>query len=244
VGLGDIPNPSDPFPGPHSSAGALTSDGLTVFGSSDSGAFRWTQATGMVLLQPSNFFPSGASGDGSVLVGNQSSQAVRWTMAAGIMGLGFLPGATDSSAIAVSQDGTTVVGTSNLNAFRWTSATGMIGLGLLNGLPVSQARGVSANGGVIVGYGTTTTNNVAFIWDPVNGLRTVQQVLTSDGIDLTGWTLTEADGISADGRTIVGQGTDPAGFSVGWIAVIPEPGTGLLVMAGVLGLAIKQRKSA
>jgi hypothetical protein len=117
----------------------------------------------------------------------------------------------------------------------------MVSLGLLNGLTVSQALSVSANGGVIVGYGVTNTNNMAFIWDPVNGLRSLQQVLTSDGINLTGWTLTEAMGISADGRTIAGQGIDPAGFSAVWIAVIPEPGTGMLVMAGVLGLAITRR---
>jgi len=50
--------------------------------------------------------------------------------------------------------------------------------------------------------------------------------------------------ISADCSTIVGYGTDPSGFNEGWIAVIPEPATGMLVMAGVLGLAITRRTKA
>jgi hypothetical protein len=51
-------------------------------------------------------------------------------------------------------------------------------------------------------------------------------VLTADGLDLTGWDLTEASGIS-DGQTIVGFWYDPNNMIEAWIAVIPEPGTGL-----------------
>jgi hypothetical protein len=57
-------------------------------------------------------------------------------------------------------------------------------------------------------------------------------------------TIQGASGISADGLTIVGFGFLPNGHSEGWIATTPEPGTGLLLMAGVLGLAIKRRVSA
>jgi hypothetical protein len=61
---------------------------------------------------------------------------------------------------------------------------------------------------------------------------------------LTGWTLQQALGISADGNTIVGDGIDPNGLTEGWIATIPEPTTDLLVMAGVLGLAMARRRRA
>jgi hypothetical protein len=50
------------------------------------------------------------------------------------------------------------------------------------------------------------------------------------GLELGDWKLLEATGVSADGRTIVGWGTNPNGDTEGWIAVIPRfadfpPGT-------------------
>jgi hypothetical protein len=56
------------------------------------------------------------------------------------------------------------------------------------------------------------------------------------GLDLTGWTLTSAAGISDDGLTIMGNGVNPDGKSEAWIAVLPsilaveidiKPGSGL-----------------
>jgi uncharacterized membrane protein len=122
----------------------------------------------------------------------------------------------------------------------------MVGLGLLGGLQ-TQAMAVSANGSTIVGFATNfgpPGSNVAFIWDPVHGLRNLQQVLTSDGLDLTGWTLTEATGISADGRTIVGEGVDPGGVLNAWIAVVPEPSTALLFTFGLTVLVAKRHRQA
>ena len=62
------------------------------------------------------------------------------------------------------------------------------------------------------------------------------------GLDLTGWQLNNATGISADGLTIVGYGPNPNGDTEAWIAVIPEPSTGLLLMTGLLGFAYRQRR--
>jgi hypothetical protein len=43
-------------------------------------------------------------------------------------------------------------------------------------------------------------------------------------LDLSGWILTSATGISADGLTIVGVGVNPAGQNEGWRAVLaPQP---------------------
>jgi hypothetical protein len=69
-------------------------------------------------------------------------------------------------------------------------------------------------------------------------------VLSDLGLDLTGWNLLTAEGISADGQTIVGYGYSPTSspFVEAWIAVIPEPNTALLVMTGLLGLAYRQRR--
>jgi hypothetical protein len=40
------------------------------------------------------------------------------------------------------------------------------------------------------------------------------------GLDLAGWTLTEATGVSADGSVIVGNGTNPEGRFEAWIATL------------------------
>ena len=49
-------------------------------------------------------------------------------------------------------------------------------------------------------------------------MRSLQGVLVDDfALDLTGWTLTSATGVSADGSTIVGEGMNPDGFNEGWI---------------------------
>jgi len=58
-------------------------------------------------------------------------------------------------------------------------------------------------------------------------MRSLAQVLTDNGLNLTRWTL-EWDGISTDGDTILGIGTDPSGLREGWIATLAEPGIGLL----------------
>jgi hypothetical protein len=49
-------------------------------------------------------------------------------------------------------------------------------------------------------------------------------VLTSEyGLDLTGWQLLAATGISDDGSTITGYGSNPAGMMDSWIARLPVP---------------------
>ena len=102
----------------------------------------------------------------------------------------------------------------------------MIGLGdLPGGTFSSHASGVSADGSVVVGNGHTALGSEAFIWDAVKGMQNLQEVLGSQlGLDLTGWRLGLARGISADGQTIVGWGTNPDGFTEAFIAVIPRPG--------------------
>jgi len=233
VGLGNLPGWSS------SRASGVSADGSVVVGYSDSldEVFRWTQATGMVGL--GNLFGGGlfrrvlwsgipaVSADGSVVVGYTSgNEASRWTQATGTVGLGSLR--FSGVASGVSADGSVVVGQSmNANfaqeAFRWTQGTGMVGLG-----GPSYANGVSADGSVVVG--TSNESNEAFIWNSTQGMRSLKQVLTNDyGLNLNGWDLIEATGISADGLSIVGFGFNSSGNTEAWIASLDgepvPPGT-------------------
>ncbi len=244
-----------------SAATGISDDGSTIVGAGTTSdvtplneAFRWTPNGGMVGL---GMLPGGTqssasdvSKDGSVVVGVSNSDdgtfAFRWTTLTGMVSLGDLPGgSTFSSAASVSADGLWVVGESRSaagpqgEAFLWSAASGMIGLGdLWGGGFKSKAFDVSSNGSIVVGQATTPAGDEAFVWDAVHGMRTLKSILEASGADLSGWRLTSATAISADGLTVVGEGIGPKGTEA-WIAHIPEPATGLLVLAAMA--AVRRR---
>ncbi len=73
-------------------------------------------------------------------------------------------------------------------------------------------------------------------------MRNLQTVLVDSGLDLTGWNLASAAGVSADGLTIVGYGVNTSGDVEAWVAdlspeaPIPEPSTIVLFSIGGLGI--------
>jgi hypothetical protein len=84
---------------------------------------------------------------------------------------------------------------------------------------------VSADGSVVVG-GCFNPAYRAFRWTAAGGMRNLRDILVTDyglGSQLAGWTLTEATVCSPDGRSIVGEGTDPAGNTEAWIARLDAP---------------------
>jgi len=195
------------------------------------------------------------SADGTVIVGQGTSasgpEAFRWTASDGLMhGLGGLTGDTWSFAEAVSADGAVVVGYSRTEvmapskAFRWSATNKeMEALGdLLGGDFYSVAHDVSADGSIVVGSSKSGLGLEAFLWDEAHQMRNLKKILENDGgLDLTGWLLKEATGISADGLTIVGYGTNPAGNTEAWIATTPEPVT--LCLLGLGGLALVRKRN-
>ncbi len=151
----------------------------------------------------------------------------------------------------ISGDGSVVVGFSRGEAFRWTTAEGTLGLGFVfDDLPhdvdaqLSTARDVSADGSVVVGGGEAgSAANRAFVWTPDTGIRDLREVLVLLGLDLDGWQLTDAVAVSADGRTILGNGVGPSGSPEAWIAVVPtipapEPALPVLNPGALTVLAI------
>jgi probable HAF family extracellular repeat protein len=239
---------------------AVSADGATVVGSLERFAFRWTSNGGWMSL-PSGahglgIHANGVSADGSIIVGGgwdqYAGEALLWTSSGDVVGLGHLANGLYSSANAVSADGSTVVGWSETTgwpateAFLWTSSDGMVGLGQLAGgelIGYSTATSVSADGSIVVGNSTSARGEEAFIWDDTNGMRSLEDVLIDDyGLDLTGWDLTSATGISADGQTIVGYGINPDGHTEAWIATVPIPGAIWLLGPCLISIVRSRRK--
>jgi probable HAF family extracellular repeat protein len=237
------------WPGPENMATAISGDGLTIGGRDHTYAVTWTvnPATGAVnrptlVWEDKTRDLNAISHDGSTWVGfansperGRAGQAYQYRAGGPVRLLGHLGGAPNpgSEAFAVSADGSVVVGHANLSgashdlqAFRWTEATGMVGL------PGGMTRGraVSGDGSIVVGstgYDPPFTSDDALIWDAEHGTRDFQDVLTEVyglGPQLTGWSLSSANGISGDGRTIVGQGQNPQGRLEGWVVNLPDPG--------------------
>jgi len=253
MSLGDLPGGNF-----DSRAEAVSGDGSVIVGRGSTGlgnrAFRWTQATGMLSLGDlpgggSQSEALGVSLGGNIIVGRAQSaasgfsryEACFWTQPGVIQGLGDLPGGdVSSSAFGVSGDGSVVVGWGSVDiasfeAFRWTQATGMVSLGdLPGGNHLSIALAGNIDGTIIVGSGSDPSGFVAMMWDSLHGMRDFKTVLEQDyGLDLSGWRLSSASGISPDGNTIVGVGTDPSGAVHAWRAIIPEPTTLILSLATI-----------
>lgn len=214
---------------------AISADGSVIVGSYGnvprSEAIYWTHGEGKVHRL--GCLPGGqksaaydVSADGSLIVGRSETatgfEAFRWTETDGMVGLGTLPDTVASEARAVSRDGSVIVGGGGGEAFRWTEQTGMVGLGGLSGYRViGLANGVSADGSVVVGMDVNGFGPEAFIWDAAHKMRSVHEVLEKEpGLaeQLSGWNLTSATAISADGRVVVGWGTSPHGDREAWMA--------------------------
>ena len=187
-------------------------------------AFRWLNGTmtglGFLLNDDTRSSTAfGVNGDGTVVVGSSLSstgtQAFRWVNGT-MTGLGYLSGATSSQANGVSADDTIVVGTSGSQAFRWVNGT-MTGLGFLPGGSSSDARGVSGNGSIVAGTSVAGGRNFAFRWTPSDGMQSIEGLLTAAGANISGWQLTVARAVSADGSAVVGEGIGPGGGAQGWM---------------------------
>lgn len=239
-----------------SRARAVSGDGRVVVGesanTSASRAFRWTESEGMTPI-PSlpGATAYSVNHDGTVIVGTSSTGAFRWVDGGGVQSLGTL-GVGIASALGVSADGSTVVGNYSRSdgtgrAFKWTSATSMVDLGALPGGRHSTANSVNADGSMVVGYGDNGVDgmgNQALLWTSSAGLVNLNAFLPTIGVDLTGWHLSIAWAVSADGSAITGIGTFN-GQERGWVVRgVPMPSSIMLGMMAVTPLARRRRCNA
>lgn len=217
--------------GSSNQAFGISSNGSIVAGTSGFGgaarAFRWDASSPAVSLNLGVLSGQNSSSglavsrDGFTVVGASGSRAYRWTSAGGMVDLGSLPGQTFALAEAVNTDGTAITGRYSNGSefgFRWTSATGMVALPQTpNGCVALRPRAMSGDGKVIIGQ---VVDNVAgftaFVWTPALGSQLLATHLQLRGVNLNGWQLTDATGISADGSAMCGHGLFN-GSPRGWV---------------------------
>ncbi len=207
----------------YSRANDVSADGSAVVGHNNFSGFRrafgWTSDEGLIdlgtLPGDSESDADGVSADGLVVVGSSrrilnnvdysyTDRAFRWTIAGGMQSLGTVAGESHSSASAANTDGSVIVGKGVYNgverAFRWTQADG---IKLLEGFGGhTWANDVSADGYVAVG----SVGGRAVRWTGTGDVQDLNTLLPQMGVNLSGWTLTSANSISSDGKTIVGHG--------------------------------------
>jgi uncharacterized membrane protein len=228
TGIGDLPGGMT-----SSNAYAISDDGTVIAGFSVDAiayrAIRWEAGppSAMTTLGTGweNSEVHGVSGDGEKIVGFQLESlpslhgVARCWDGLTMVDLPSPPGDFGTRAWAISPDGSTIVGRSRQSsgdvATKWDGCSATANAELLGAAPghlESEANDASADGGVIVGWSglNTDSGREASIWDAEHGMQLLHDVLVDDyGFDLTGWTLREAEGISDDGKVIVGTGINP-----------------------------------
>lgn len=203
----------------------------------------WNTSTNVITTLPDfGFsFATDVSDDGTVVVGSvQNENFFSPSLNAAVWTNGVLQ--TFPSVViagAVSSDGSRWAGfTHDGNFVRYSDGSLEI---------IARASG-PYNNGVVMGMSDAGdafvgvqfgAGEMAVYWSASLGLVNLQEHLISLGLgsQLDGWTLTRADGISADGLTIIGQGIHN-GVSEAFVvslAAIPEPST-YAIMVGVLCL--------
>jgi probable HAF family extracellular repeat protein len=200
-------------------AKAVSASGLVAVGDRNLEAFRWVEGSSPQSLFLGTSTANSVSADGNTIVGrghvpgrSSIGEAFVWT-SAGVIGLGDLvgTGTLSSEATGISPDGQRVVGIARgpnnvTHGFVYTESTGMQSIGA-NFTPAAVT-----NSGVVVGSALG-----AYIKGSRLGDGLVRSLLIGCGINLTNWSLSEANDVTPDGRIIVGTALNPSGnFEAYW----------------------------
>ena len=223
IDLGALPG------GDRSIATDISADGSVIVGSSATSGYGVEHAYRYVggqmydlgtLVGGSESSASSVSRDGSTVIGSSDTlgdteyHAYRWKNGQ-MDDLGTL-GGWRSLAAVVSTDGRVVAGesytdTGDTHAFRWEEGGIITDLGTLGGT-TSRTNAMSGNGAVIVGISTDSSGTgYAFRWTADTDMKSLDELLTSAGVDMTGIHLFTALNVSLDGQIISGNASTSDG---------------------------------
>jgi hypothetical protein len=168
---------------------------------------------------------SSVSNDGSVIVGTvdddvtTNRHAFIWTQASGQVKLiPYVSGDANASGAYVSGDGTKVIGNAQYGVYYYKTTTGTSTRLLYPGDGDAIADAISNDGTTIGAHGPSG------VWLMVNEgtPKLLASTLAGLGVDLGGFILDSIDGMSANGKVIIGSGSIVAGpADEGWIVVLP-----------------------
>jgi uncharacterized membrane protein len=213
-------------------ARGVSADGNVIIGDRVNGlletvGFVFSDDTGFIDLSGTQSIAFGVSADGlSVggIFGNSlgPSQPLLWTSDTGNILLGDLPnGIGSAGGNAISADGQVVVGFARTGPLTFEAGRftrdGNLGLGHLPNSVRSSAFASSGDGSIIGGNSITgsptgASQDNAFLWfagapagSPCAAMKDLKSLLqTRYRFDLTGYRLRIVNGISADGRVVIG----------------------------------------
>src|SRR5262245_41528433 len=219
--------------------------GLAWNGCSVARAFRWEESTGMVnlgVLGPRSSRANGVSGDGRVVIGWDEDttgfrRGAKWVDGREeiISGRSGFVG----EAFGANHDGSLIVGTNcePLNfalgpaGWMWTASTGVQCLPVqrpstLPDLPYSVlVQRTSDDGRVMVGAFSFGLDSESLVWFDGQAFF-LKDYLRQNGVPgaFEGWVNSGfVNGVSADGRILVGYGAGPRTFQ-GFMVLLPEMG--------------------
>ncbi|NQT61834.1 MAG: T9SS type A sorting domain-containing protein [Candidatus Marinimicrobia bacterium] len=215
-------------------------------------AFVWTPEDPDGELLPDNGLdlnsrPNDMNSDGSVIVGWASIEEAFYTDRAAhawvrdeltgeyeLVFLGSLvPGGQsfEGEAFGVSPSGNYICGSSPGAMFIWTEATGMQNIGFVAGHNPDEARALPldiTDDGTAVGFAQAQTwvwSREAIIYTPESGIIFLKDSLENLGLEdqIEDWTFLQANSISDDGLTIVGNCLGLSGIMTPYILEFIPP---------------------
>ena len=192
---------------------SISGDGTVVVGVVEGTVFRWTKASGVVVIGGNSNGNPSVSSDGTTIVGTMSDPvsgqqtAAIWQSGTTWSSLGGIPGGSPSgsslsSGWGVSGNGSVVVGLGWINAgtahgFRWDQASGIIDLGSTVTGQSCRANAVSGNGQRVVGWQSSASG----FWNGVYWEGGTQHPITTS----SGGSVGDANAVNSDGSVIVGS---------------------------------------